>query len=543
MGSSDRAVRRRQVLRAGAVAIAAGVAGCPSSDGGSTTTQPTDTSTPTVSEPTATETETETETETPTEPAPEPPGIKRQTVERDKAAITHLTAVVRGDVTVPTFETGSPVSAGVVGTWENTANGNVLELGYRGQFVLSNQQTVSGTYTIRTQSLTLHAENGQSSTYQYQRSGGDADPTLEFYQNGQLVARYGRIDRPQNLDAIDGIQSLQLNRVRGTDAGTDTQQLRTGSTGSGFVVSPDGYIVTNAHVVLADQDPTRMVYQELANQTAVQLRRSVRENFADSELTDSEVREVESILYDKLIDYYAEYAQASNVSESFGVLSGRAGPDEDLSVHTWDATVEVAGQVRVQTPDGLSWGEDVAIVSVDQENLQTVTLGSSEDLDTGEEIFVIGYPNLGINDFFTERNTALEPTLTSGVVSARRTLNSGIETIQTDAAINGGNSGGPMYNSDGEVVGIATFSPASANIQQIEFGLPVELAKQYMDRVGVENTSGELDAAFERGLEAYWRGDCETATAEMQTVLNINSDHPYAQEYITDCQQGDAPGQ
>jgi serine protease Do len=154
---------------------------------------------------------------------------------------------------------------------------------------------------------------------------------------------------------------------------------------------------------------------------------------------------------------------------------------------------------------------------------------------TGDSIFVIGYPDIGIQSLFETREQTLAPTLTSGVVSARRTLKSGIDAIQTDAAINSGNSGGPMYNSDGEVVGIATFGPTDYDIEQIQFGLPIEVVTAMLGGIGVSNHSGELDTAFDAGIEAFWRGDCQTVSERMEQVLTLRPDHPYAQQYIDDC--------
>jgi TolA-binding protein len=52
-----------------------------------------------------------------------------------------------------------------------------------------------------------------------------------------------------------------------------------------------------------------------------------------------------------------------------------------------------------------------------------------------------------------------------------------------------------------------------------------------------------MDTAFDEGIEAYWRGDCETATEKFQTALDRYPGHPYAQDFIDDCESGDAPGQ
>ncbi|MEO8654622.1 MAG: trypsin-like peptidase domain-containing protein, partial [Ramlibacter sp.] len=88
---------------------------------------------------------------------------------------------------------------------------------------------------------------------------------------------------------------------------------------------------------------------------------------------------------------------------------------------------------------------DIAVLKIDARNLPVVKLGNVKDLQTGEWVLAIGSP------------FGFENTVTAGVVSAKgRSLpdDSAVPFIQTDVAVNPGNSGGPLFNSRGEVVGI-----------------------------------------------------------------------------------------
>ena len=115
---------------------------------------------------------------------------------------------------------------------------------------------------------------------------------------------------------------------------------------------------------------------------------------------------------------------------------------------------------------------DVAVLKVEAENLPAVTIGSSDDLIVGDQVVAIGNP-LG----------ELTSTMTVGYVSAKdrdvTTDNKTINMIQTDAAINSGNSGGPLFNMRGEVVGITTAkysgsSSSGASIESIGFAIPID---------------------------------------------------------------------
>src|SRR5688572_10564852 len=119
---------------------------------------------------------------------------------------------------------------------------------------------------------------------------------------------------------------------------------------------------------------------------------------------------------------------------------------------------------------------DLAVLKVDPpEPLSYVTLGNSDTLRVGDWVMAIGNP------------FGLGGSLTLGIVSARnRDINSGPydDFIQTDAAINRGNSGGPLFNMDGEVVGINTaiISPSGGSIG-IGFSVPANTAKGVIDQL------------------------------------------------------------
>ena len=115
---------------------------------------------------------------------------------------------------------------------------------------------------------------------------------------------------------------------------------------------------------------------------------------------------------------------------------------------------------------------DVAVLKVEAEDLPAVVLGSSNDLIVGDQVVAIGNP---LGD--------LTSTMTVGYVSAKdrdvTTDGTTINMIQTDAAINSGNSGGPLFNMKGEVVGITTAkysgsSASGATIESIGFAIPID---------------------------------------------------------------------
>ncbi len=154
--------------------------------------------------------------------------------------------------------------------------------------------------------------------------------------------------------------------------------------------------------------------------------------------------------------------------------------------------VEDSDEITVSTYDGTSYeaelvgydeNNDVAVLKIDAEGLTPVVLGDSDTLSVGDEVVAIGNP-LGELTF----------SLTSGVVSALNrsvTLSTNVtmNLIQTDCAINSGNSGGALFNMYGEVIGItnakysSSSSSSSASIDNIGFAIPINQVKDIITSI------------------------------------------------------------
>ena len=119
---------------------------------------------------------------------------------------------------------------------------------------------------------------------------------------------------------------------------------------------------------------------------------------------------------------------------------------------------------------------DLALLKIDAPNLTPVTLSDSRNLVVGQRVYAIGNP-FGLNG-----------TMTRGIISAIRSIRSPNgspieDAIQTDAAVNPGNSGGPLLNSRGEVIGITTMIASNGADQSsgIGFAIPINTARAVLD--------------------------------------------------------------
>ena len=123
--------------------------------------------------------------------------------------------------------------------------------------------------------------------------------------------------------------------------------------------------------------------------------------------------------------------------------------------------------------------QDVAMIKITDESVEipaTVELGDSDALQPGEEVIAIGTP----------LSTELSSTVTKGIISATSrsvAVESGVtmNLLQTDAAINAGNSGGPLVNTKGEVVGINTSKISGEAVEGIGFSIPINDIKDKIE--------------------------------------------------------------
>ena len=201
---------------------------------------------------------------------------------------------------------------------------------------------------------------------------------------------------------------------------------------------------------------------------------------------------------------------------------------EDGLVITNAHVVQGASEVTVKLTDrrefkakvlGADKRTDVAVLKIDADNLPAVELGDVKALDVGEWVLAIGSP-------FGFENSA-----TVGVVSAKKRAMPGasyVPFIQTDVAVNPGNSGGPLFNEQGQVVGInSQIYSRTGGYQGLSFAIPIDLAMRVKDQivatgsvqhgrlgVGIQEVDQALADAF--GLE----------TPEGAAITSVASDGP-----------------
>ena len=279
--------------------------------------------------------------------------------------------------------------------------------------------------------------------------------------------------------------------------------------GTGFSVNPDtGHIVTAAHVIEDDYV-------------------NVKWAILDAYIFDT---------------YPDEYFELTNndwnwIYDNFKVEGqNKTEPDREVWVQFNTATAGLPDNpdntyMRAEVVDSSPWDQrDIAILKVQPTTgraLSSAIVGDSSSVEVQDSLTIIGYPwNADIS-----LESIMTPTVTSGVISARKMV-SGTELLQVDGTAAPGNSGGPVLNEQGEVIGILTMG-TSENINYLR---PSTDILEMLNRNGVQNRLGMVDINFANGLAMYRQSHFTEAIKYFDAALNHSQGHLLAQEYKANAQ-------
>lgn len=276
------------------------------------------------------------------------------------------------------------------------------------------------------------------------------------------------------------------------------------STGSGFLYRPDGYLITNAHVV-SDANTKDPQAQQARLQYIEQSLVKMAEEANRRPMTDEEK------------DFIRRNIHAGNA----------------VITVTLNNKVSKLGEIKAYSdPTGVNVGKDIAIVKIDANNLPTVPLGNSDDVHVEEPVTVIGYPGAAsamgatLGDEISQESITV-PTVTNGHISAVKMDYKGSPVLQSDAAITHGNSGGPAFDPDGKAIGIATFGAQEAS--GFNFFVPINTAMEFVRQAGAAPETGSFDTTWHAALDAMSDHNWSKAHTLIGDALEIMPGEPDAE--------------
>lgn len=306
-----------------------------------------------------------------------------------------------------------------------------------------------------------------------------------------------------------------------------TQEIT--ATGTGFFLTGDGYVATNCHLIDRDNAFIRRQFILTAFQQITDANIAAFENSWASKFTEQQ----KNVLYNTYASLYSKLVPMtlSDLKKTVYVVYRKDVEGKGQTTETKAAGIIIKG---LPMP-----GKDVAVLKIDGDSSLPVLKIAEEGLpQVGEQLFVYGYPGPVTNNDFVSAESAIEPTLTTGIVSAIKKSVNGWPVIQMDANINHGSSGGPVCNSSGEVVGITTFGSLENSgglAAGLNFAIPVSILNEFMDSAGIEPELSKPTRLFAEALDCFGKHYYRKALHGFEEVKKLNADYPTAQNYIVIC--------
>ena len=306
--------------------------------------------------------------------------------------------------------------------------------------------------------------------------------------------------------------------------------------GSGVIVSPDGYILTNSHVVSNQTVKNLLVAdfvfpaitESLEKLEEDQLNKikddeSKLEDFA-REITDYVLKESKFNL-DKKIVVVDPSSDKKNVADLFK----EGFPARMVSVHD----------------DFFKDDQDAALIKIEKDNLPSLKIGEPEKVSVGSRIYIFGFPSTAdINS-----NNATQATFTEGIVNALKdSINKDFKIFQTDAKISKGSSGGPLLDEKGNVIGLVTYitNPVfQEDGDNFAFAIPIGIVqKAVKENLLSPNENfrfeeGEYGKLFRQGIALLRKNHCKEALSSF-SLAKKSSVFPVEKHvipYENECQE------
>ena len=344
----------------------------------------------------------------------------------------------------------------------------------------------------------------------------------------QRLDQAGGVSAEQKLDIVLREMNNHPARFFQTTFDYIKQSEQITATGTGFFLTGDGYVATNCHLIDRDNAFIRRqfilsAFQQITDASIAALEASWATTFNEQQ---------RSLLYNTYASVYSRlfsmilYDLKKNV-----YVVCRSDGEKGTGTEKLPATIIKKGQPMP--------GKDIAILKVDAgKEMPVLAVADSSLPRVGEQLYVYGYPGPVTNNDFLAAESAIEPTLTTGIVSAVKNSVGGWPLIQMDANINHGSSGGPVCNEKGEVVGLTTFGSIENTgglAAGLNFAVPVSILAEFLNSADVRPKLSQAAVRFAQAVSYYDKGHYKAALHEFEVVRQLNSKYPGLYIYINNC--------
>jgi S1-C subfamily serine protease len=347
-----------------------------------------------------------------------------------------------------------------------------------------------------------------------------AEPTPSAQSKGIVLTEPGVVYVTTAIEVDVHLKVSSSSTLSGVDTIDETFETDYGS-GSGFVVTPDGTVVTASHVVEPDEDEVRQYAANMLFFDKLGDTLGLPPLYEDESPWDRYGLSDDPAIDGLLHQCYDGVACSFDVRPSYAVYSG---------VQLAGTSASRGLPARVVQSTGFD-KTDVAVLKVDGQGMPTVALGdTATTLDSGADVVALGYPGSAVNEL---PHGTTETTKAFGKVSNVRSVGSSRE-IEVDIRTEGGMSGGPVLDGTGKVVGLVSYAllrDDGADAQS--YVRSVDDIRTALGDAGITPARGEVDDVFGRGMNLFWQHHYGAAAPLLQQAVRLHDGHPQATRYLS----------
>jgi len=294
-------------------------------------------------------------------------------------------------------------------------------------------------------------------------------------------------------------------------------------TGTGWFLDADGWLMTNGHVVQPAYEPPRWLANQQAQRAVTTA--CLPQVLKKMGLQPGDRPDAEDAAKRRLLDTVLPSAKVNLKPEVFVVTAkGR-----------FKAEVK-----KYSPPVNEMSGRDLALLKVPGENYPVLSLADSKGAQIGDPVHIIGFPGVVLSHELLNQSSMVEASITNGAISGFKQDRNNNTVIQTDAPAAWGNSGGPVVDDRGNVVGLLTFvslapGPEGSIVQGFNFVIPAAAVTDFVKGTPVKvNGGSKFNDEWFAGLSALFADDGKNALRHFEEADRLHPNLPDARRMLAE---------
>ena len=301
-------------------------------------------------------------------------------------------------------------------------------------------------------------------------------------------------------------------------------------TGTGWFIDAAGWLMTNGHVVQPAHRPPSWLVNRQAQRAVVTA--CLPAELKRRGLQPGESPEAEEAAKRKLLDRVLPTASVTLQPQVF-VVTAKGQLKAEVKKYSAPASRE-GGEMS---------GQDLALLKVSGDDFPVLSLADSRSVQIGDPVHIIGFPGVVLSNELLNQSAMGAASVTNGAISGFNRDRNNNPLIQTDTPATWGNSGAPMVNGRGQVVGVLTIvslapGPEGSIIQGFNFVIPSQVVTDFVRGTPVRlNAGSRFNDGWYAGLHALFTEDWKRALRHFEEADRLYPNQPDVRRMLADARE------